>query len=181
MQAHGQPARRPRPASKLISLTLQPGTKPASIPMLYLEVEAGGERFALPLETIGGVVRAVAITPLAGAPRAVLGVINVHGEVLPVLSLRRLAGLEERRVRVSDRLVLVRLSQRSLALLVDGVRAPRAIEAGDLRQDALITPPLRGILPLQDGLLLVEEPERFLSPDDEAHLDAALQGPNEES
>ena len=146
--------------------------------MLYLEVEAGGHRFALPLETIERVARAVAQTPLSPSPRSVLGVINVHGEVRAVLSLRRVAGLEDRTPRAADRLVMIRLRCRTIALLVDDVRFLREIDLAALPADEAIAPPdspLRGVLPLPDGLLLVQDPDRFLSLEDEALLEEGLE------
>ena len=47
-----------------------------------------GQRYALPLSAVDRAVRAVAVTPLPEMPPQVLGAINVHGRVLPVLSLR---------------------------------------------------------------------------------------------
>ena len=43
-------------------------------------------RYALPLAVVERVVRAVDVTPLPKAPPMVLGVIDVHGRVLPVLN-----------------------------------------------------------------------------------------------
>ncbi len=146
--------------------------------MLYLEVETGGDRFALPLETVESVARAVAHTPVAPAPHSVLGVINVHGEIRAVLSLRRIACLEDRELRSTDRLVMIRLHRRTIALLIDGVGSLREIDLASLSSDDAIVPPtspLRGVLPLPDGLLLVEDPDRFLSIDDEALLDEGLE------
>ncbi|MEN6341163.1 MAG: chemotaxis protein CheW [Methanospirillum sp.] len=146
--------------------------------MLYLEVETGGHRFALPLETIERVARAVATTPVTPAPRSVLGVVNVHGEVRGVLSLRRIACLEDRPLRPADRLVMIRLRRRTIALLVDGVHALREIDPAALTSDDALAPPaspLRGVVPLPDGLLLVQDPDRFLSLEDEALLEEGLE------
>jgi purine-binding chemotaxis protein CheW len=41
-------------------------------------------RFAMPLSAVVRVERIVAITPLPKAPEIVLGVINMHGQVIPV-------------------------------------------------------------------------------------------------
>ncbi len=44
--------------------------------------------FAVPVENAIEVVRPPAITPLPGAPRGVLGLMNLRGQVLPVMDLR---------------------------------------------------------------------------------------------
>ena len=41
-------------------------------------------QFAVPLSAVMRVERIVAITPLPKAPEIVLGVVNMHGQVIPV-------------------------------------------------------------------------------------------------
>jgi len=53
-----------------------------------LVAEIGALRFGLRLSDVREVVRAVAIDPLPGAPDIVEGLINVRGEVVPVLDVR---------------------------------------------------------------------------------------------
>lgn len=55
---------------------------------------AGKESFALPLEALAEIYRALEITPLPLAPRFLTGVINVHGSLTSVLSLAAILGLE---------------------------------------------------------------------------------------
>lgn len=47
---------------------------------------ADGERFAVDLRAVREVVAGLTITPLAGAGPAVLGLVNVRGEIVPVFS-----------------------------------------------------------------------------------------------
>ena len=46
-------------------------------------------RYALPLSAVERVVRAVEITPLPKAPEIVLGVINMQGQVVPAVDIRK--------------------------------------------------------------------------------------------
>lgn len=80
-----------------------------------------GHRFALPLAAVEEVHRAVAVVPLPGAPPAVIGAVDVRGQVLPVLDLRRRLGLPAGDVAVTDRLLQVWLRGHRVLLLVDGV------------------------------------------------------------
>ena len=84
----------------------------------------GTRYLGLRLEIVVRVERAVEIAPWPEAPAGVCGVINVHGEPVPVLDPRPTLGLEPRlRPRLSDQLVLLRIDTpggtRSGALLVD--------------------------------------------------------------
>lgn len=85
--------------------------------------------FAVWLSDVVSLVRAVAITPLAGAPPLVEGVMNVRGEIVPVFGISARFGLPAVPVRPSDQLLLARASDR------DG-RAARRPRLGDRRRGA---------------------------------------------
>jgi purine-binding chemotaxis protein CheW len=135
-----------------------------------------GQRHALPLPAVERVVSAVEVTPLPGAPRPVLGAIDVGGRVLPVFSLRRRLGLADRALQVSDYFVLARTSRRPVALVVDEVQAVRTCEAGviDAALLAASAQPMPDVVRLDDGLLLIHDLETFLSPRDDQALEDAM-------
>ncbi len=139
------------------------------------------DRFCgLPLSEVERVVPAVEVIPLIDAPPAVLGVINVAGGVLPVVSVRRVLGLPERPMELSDRLIIARWSSRRVALLADSVEGVlERSESEVVRADRIVDGPshLDGVLKLRDGLLLIHDLEMFLSliPTGELHEPAACQ------
>ena len=47
------------------------------------------QRYALALPSVDRVVRVVDVTPLPKAPAIVLGVVNIHGDIVPVYDLRK--------------------------------------------------------------------------------------------
>ncbi len=63
-------------------------------------------RYALPLTSVEQVVRAVEVTPLPDAPDIIMGVINVHGRVVPVVDIRRRFRLPARALSAGDQLVI---------------------------------------------------------------------------
>jgi purine-binding chemotaxis protein CheW len=60
---------------------------------VYLLARVRDERYAFPVYTVREVARALAVTPVPGAPPAVRGVHNLRGEVVPLLELATLLGL----------------------------------------------------------------------------------------
>lgn len=78
-------------------------------------------RFALPLSDVVKVERAVEFTPAPKAPPSVSGFIDFHGDIIPVLDLRKLFGLPPREIRLEDQLIVVRTSQRLVVLVADSV------------------------------------------------------------
>lgn len=137
----------------------------------------GGHRFALTLLAVDRVVRVVAITPLPELPDFVLGVINVQGEVIPVIDVHRRFGLPQRDIALTDQLVIARTARRAMALRVDTVT--EVIECPDHDRVAAerILPELehvKGVVKLEDGLVLIFDLERFLSLEADDALNRAI-------
>lgn len=138
------------------------------------------QRYALRLGSVERVVRAVEITPLPQAPEIVLGVINMQGRVVPVVNVRKRFGLAEREIELSDQFIIARTSRRAVALVVDAVND--VVSCAEAQQVAAekILPGLEhieGVLKLPGGMILLHDPDRFLSLDEEQALEAAMKEP----
>ncbi len=60
----------------------------------WLGFSLKGQRYALSLTSVREVIRPGDITPVPGAPVDVLGVVNLRGQIVPVLDGRRRFGLD---------------------------------------------------------------------------------------
>ena len=104
----------------------------------FLVFGLNGSRFALSLEQVQRVVRAVAVTPVPEAPPGVRGVINVAGQITPVVDLRPSLRLPETEVSPGDYFILVNTPTGLQALLVNEVlwiitcREEDIVPAGDI-------------------------------------------------
>lgn len=143
----------------------------------FLVVTAAENRCALPVDSIIEIHRAVALTPLPGAPDVVIGAVNRRGTVLPVLGLRRRLGLPTRPLRPDDCLVVLALPHREVAVLVDAALDTVSIPALDIHRDvasAAHAAYTSGVAVLPDGLLAVVDLEAFLCAAEAAALEQAL-------
>lgn len=139
------------------------------------------QRHALYLDAVIRVVRAVEVTPLPEVPDVIMGAVNVRGRIIPVIDMRRLLGLPQRELDPSDNFVIARTSRRTVALVVDEISGvveypeDKIVDAGEVipGPDAG-TRPVGGVLKLEDGMLLINDLDRFLSLEDEARFDTAL-------
>lgn len=142
-----------------------------------LTVTVAGARFAIPLDDVVEVLPAARTEPLPGAPPAVIGVLDLRGEVVAVLDGHRCLGEEPPPLRQTDRFVVLRAGGQRRALRVDAaeglvtVAADDVVAATTMAPDAVST---AGIARLPDGLLVVHDPERFLSVYDVEALQRAL-------
>jgi len=97
-------------------------TQTSPVKMQYLIFLLDGHPYALPLTDVEHILRAVEITPVPGAAPSLLGLINLQGEIIPVLNLRHRLNLPAREVELTDRLIITRGGGQKIALLVDAVR-----------------------------------------------------------
>lgn len=137
----------------------------------------GGRQYALELFRVQRVVRMVEITPFSGLPAIVAGVVNIRGEVIPVISLRRCCALPERGIELSDRLIIVNLERRRVALWVDDVLGLQEFDEMQWIPAEEVLNKLRyveGVIKSDEGLVILQNPENYLSPEDHDILDQEL-------
>ncbi len=93
-----------------------------------------GERYAIYLPIVERVVPAVEIRPLPEIQDILLGAINVHGMVIPVLNIRKWFHLPDRDMELDDRIVIIKIHSGAMAFPVD------AVEGVIMRSDREIIP-----------------------------------------
>ncbi len=90
------------------------------------------ERYGIDIHDVAEVLPQVRITPLPGAPAVFAGVINVHGEIRPVMDLRRLLGMDAVRNGDPARVIVLRCNGRQMGLQIDSVEQIRRIDPIEL-------------------------------------------------
>ncbi len=133
--------------------------------------------YALPLASVERVIRSVEITPLPKAPEIVYGVIDKHGQIIPVINLRKRFGLPERELTVHDRMIIAHSTKRTLALVVDSISDIRALDEKKFvsaKEELPFADYLQGVGKLENGLALIFDLDLFLSLEEEKLLDSAL-------
>jgi purine-binding chemotaxis protein CheW len=136
-----------------------------------------GRRYALGIDVVERVVRAVAVTPLSDGPEVVLGVINLHGRVVPVLDLRRRLGHPGREIRSDDHLVIAHTKFRTIAFFADSAEGVSEDAEGSVTPGAEVVPGLefvQGVMRLGEDLVLIHDLDRVLSLEEHGRLSAAL-------
>ena len=137
-----------------------------------------GQGYALRLSGVERVLPMVAVSPLPRAPAVALGVINFHGQVVPVLDIRRRFGLSSRDYGLAAHLLVARSARRTLVLPVDEVLGVREVPVKGVTSADAVLPGIghvAGIVALEDGLLFIHDLDTFLSLDEEGQLTEALE------
>jgi purine-binding chemotaxis protein CheW len=139
--------------------------------------ELAGARLAVSAACVIEVVRAVAIDALPEAPPVVSGVINLRGEVMPVIDMRKRFGLPARPALPEDYFIAVQSGPHRVALHVDRPLELERVTPTPFEQ--LVDTPARyayvsGVVPTLDGVLLICDLPRFLSAPESLALSRAL-------
>jgi len=142
-----------------------------------LVVEVEGRRCALRASDVLEVLPMVFVDPLPGAPAVVEGMIDLRGRIVPVVSMRHRLGLPDRPADPRDRLVVVELPDRVVAVHVDAAVDLRTVDPDAIENAPAIagTDGAVGIARLDDGLVVIRSLATFLASDEAVQLDDALE------
>lgn len=135
------------------------------------------QHYGLVAHDVVQVFRLVAITRLPGAPLVIEGAIDVRGDIIPVLDLRRRFGLPERPPGLSDLLIIASAGPRRVAIRADAHAGVQQIDATALsRSDDPLSQSrfVAGLARLRDGMVVIQDLVRFLSEAESESLARAL-------
>ena len=89
----------------------------------FIVIKLGDEQYGVNINYIDNIVRMQHITRVPEVASYLKGVINLRGEVIPVMSLRIKMGLPEDVLTQSTRIIILKLDQQgTIGIIVDEVR-----------------------------------------------------------
>jgi chemotaxis signal transduction protein len=94
--------------------------------------ECSGEVFAASLSAVREVLSGKLPTPVPQAPPALIGLVELHGDVLPVLQLCTLLGIAPRPCTPANPIVVLSSRNALIGVVVDRVRHVSAIDPASL-------------------------------------------------
>jgi purine-binding chemotaxis protein CheW len=132
----------------------------------FLLFKVDDKNFGLNLLSVERVVRSVEVTPLPSSPEYLLGLVDVQGSVIQALNTRRLLGIPERDIELSDQFIIAKTSDHSLILVVDSVFGVvefplQNVVAG--RQEAGGPRYVDSVTRFDDSLVMIIDLEKFVS------------------
>ncbi|MCU6710631.1 chemotaxis protein CheW [Paenibacillus sp. J5C_2022] len=87
----------------------------------YVEVGIQSERYAIAIQDIHEIIKVQQMTEIPNSRSYLLGVINLRGSIVPVVSLRMRLGLSEAEPTPASRIVIVNDGGEAVGLMVDRV------------------------------------------------------------
>jgi purine-binding chemotaxis protein CheW len=125
-------------------MTAYAGLHSQKTAMQVLTLSLRGETYALEACHVREILDPVPVTDVPGAPRALNGLINVRGKVVPLLDLCLKLGLEPSPPTIDTRFIVVEAPVAGQPAIV-GVRADRVYEMAELAPQALEDTPRIGM------------------------------------
>jgi purine-binding chemotaxis protein CheW len=135
------------------------------------------ELYGVPVEQVVSIERWESVTRVPNAPSFIKGIINLRGEILPVIDLQQRFGLGVSEQTEESRLVIAQIEEIKLGLIVD-----EAKDVIDLDSDSVDPSPetasgktgtyIFGVAKQEDHLLILLNMEKVLRDD---HLEAINQ------
>lgn len=98
----------------------------------FIVVKFDHEQYGISIKYIQNIVRMIHITRVPNAPSYIKGVINLRGEIIPVMSVRSKFELEDDEYTNSTRIIIVKVDGHAIGLIVDEV-----LEVIQLSQDQI--------------------------------------------
>lgn len=125
----------------------------------YIVIKLGDEQYGIDIGLVDNIVRLQRITRVPKAQDYYVGVINLRGEVVPIMSLRRRFGLDDDQYLSASRIIIIRLEDQSLiGFIVDEVREvvnidPTTVEKPAFKLDEKNASYLAGIGKKEESLI----------------------------
>ena len=145
----------------------------------FLVFRLGEDEFALPIEAVDEVGEVPAqITRLPKTPKFLEGVVNLRGDVLPVVDQRRRFDMPASSETERRRLVVVRTELHRAGLIVDGVSDVLRVSGSAVEPPPALTDEIarlvRGVINLEQSqrIVLVLDPAELLTAAERGRLDA---------
>lgn len=102
----------------------------------YIVVKLGNEQYGISIKYVDNIVRMQQITRVPKAQHFFTGVINLRGEIVPVMSLRKKFGIADDEFANSTRIIIVKPEQQAIVgLIVDSVREVVTLEEDQIEKN----------------------------------------------
>ncbi len=141
----------------------------------FISFSVGDEEYGLELLRVKEVIRVREITWLPKAPSFVKGIINLRGDVIPIIDLRDKFGLEAKEATANTRVIVVEVDGKLMGMIVDSASQVVRIPA-----DQIDPPPpvlggfsqefITGVGKMDDKLIILLNSDAVLTAEERTQL-----------
>ena len=136
----------------------------------FVSYRIGAQQFAIEIHRLTEVLSYSPITPLPGAPLFVEGMIDLRGELIPVIDLRKRMGLKEIRNQMQTRILITRIQQQKIGLIVDLADQVYTVPVENIKAPPEGSEFILAVAKQDQELLVILDLERLLSEQERVRL-----------
>lgn len=101
----------------------------------YIVIQIGQEQYGIDIRYIENIVRMQHITRVPKVQDYLKGVINLRGEVIPVMSIRIKMDLDEDEITKASRIIILKMEQQgNIGVIVDAVKEVVTLDASQIEK-----------------------------------------------
>ncbi|WP_051183076.1 chemotaxis protein CheW [Desulfocurvibacter africanus] len=126
------------------------------------------EEFGVEILLVKEIIRPMSVTKVPNAPVFVEGVINLRGQVIPIIDLRKRFGLATSKLDKNTRIIVVEMSRMRVGFVVDAVSEVLRISAGTVEPPPAMVAGvesefIKGVGKLDSHLLILLDLEKLFT------------------
>ncbi len=144
----------------------------------YIGFNLNNEEYTIPILKVREIIGLPPITKMPQSPPYIEGVTNIRGSIIPIINIKRLAGLEGAEQK-GDRVIIVASGKVAYGILVDGITGVINID------ESSIEPPenvinrtsdiIGGIIKLDSRILVLLDTSRLIPYEDQSFLEDVVE------
>lgn len=137
----------------------------------FLTFVLGDETYALDIMTVKEIRGYEATTKIANAPDFIKGVINLRGDIVPIIDLRIKFGIGKPTYNEWTIVIMLNIHERIVGIVVDGVSDVMNLEDEEVKPApefgvAFDSKYLHGLATLEDHMVIIVDIEALISSDE---------------
>ncbi|MEX2309748.1 MAG: chemotaxis protein CheW [Pirellulales bacterium] len=131
----------------------------------YLIFQLADRTYAVPIRCVEEIVPIAELSSVPGAPSFLAGLLDIGGQLVAVISLRRLLGMPDHECELYTPLVILKAKAQKIALEIDGVSRIAGIDDENLvplAEGCSLNDCASAVARLDGQVVVVLSPERIL-------------------
>lgn len=137
----------------------------------FLSFRLGQEEYCLDILSVQEIRGYDTVTSIANTPVFIKGVINLRGNIVPIVDLRIKFNLKEVRYDATTIVIILNLNKKMIGIVVDSVSDVIALPVDSIKEaprfgSAINTEFISGMATFDNRMLIVVDIQRLMSSDD---------------
>ncbi|MEO0335420.1 MAG: chemotaxis protein CheW [Pseudomonadota bacterium] len=134
----------------------------------YMEFSLGSENYAVPLLRVREVISIPSVTPIPRAPAYFHGIMNLRGQIISVMDLRKKLGVQPGEELAEESVIILSYAEFHLGIIVDSINRVLQAEGEEIKEVPVAKAAskadyIEGVIKKENDLIIKLNVEKALS------------------